>query len=133
MKLSIIRKLILCGLLTASTAQADAVDDLLAGYRSQGASAFSAAKGEAFWRREFPSSDGAKRACTSCHGSDPSQPGRHAVTSKAIDPMAPSLTPKRLTERGKVEKWFKRNCKWTVGRECNPQEKGDILSFLRNQ
>ena len=133
MKLSIPRKLILCGLLAAGASQADVVDDLLAEYRSQGTSPFSAAKGETFWQREFPASDGTKRACTRCHGRDPSQSGRHAVTSKPIDPMAPSVNPKRLSERRQIEKWFKRNCKWTVGRECTPQEKGDLLSFLRSQ
>ena len=47
--------------------------------------------------------------------------------------MAPSVNPKRLTDRSKIEKWFKRNCKWTLGRECTPQEKGDILTFLLAQ
>jgi len=49
------------------------------------------------------------------------------------DPMAPCVNPKRLTERRQAEKWFKRNCKWTLGRACTAQEKGDLLSFLRNQ
>ncbi|MFK5970948.1 MAG: DUF1924 domain-containing protein [Candidatus Marithrix sp.] len=30
-----------------------------------------------------------------------------------------------------IRKWFKRNCKWTLGRECNAQEKGDILKFIQ--
>ncbi|TBR21868.1 MAG: DUF1924 domain-containing protein, partial [Candidatus Nitrosotenuis sp.] len=29
-----------------------------------------------------------------------------------------------------VEKWFKRNCKETLERECTPQEKGDFLAYL---
>ena len=49
------------------------------------------------------------------------------------DPMAPCVNPKRLTERRQAEKWFKRNCKRTLGRACTAQEKGDLLSFLRNQ
>jgi hypothetical protein len=99
----------------------------------QGVGSFSASAGDALWQRKFPSADGAQRACTGCHTSDLRQPGRHAVTGKAIDPMAPSVNPKRLSERRQIEKWFKRNCKWTLGRECTPQEKGDLLSFLRNQ
>ena len=47
--------------------------------------------------------------------------------------MAPSVNPKRLTDRTKIEKWFVRNCKWTFGRECTPQEKGDLLSFISSR
>ncbi len=54
-------------------------------------------------------------------------------TGKAIEPLAPSVNPKRLSDTAKVEKWFTRNCKWTVGRACAPQEKGDVLSFIRAQ
>ena len=43
--------------------------------------------------------------------------------------MAPSVNPKRFTDLKKVEKWFRRNCKWTWGRECNAQEKADILQW----
>lgn len=133
MKFPIVQKLILSGLLTASGVGADTIDDRLSEYRSQGASAFDLSSGEALWLRKFQSANGTERACTGCHTNDPRQSGRHAVTNKAIGPMAPSVNPKRLTERRQVEKWFKRNCKWTIGRECTPQEKGDFLSFLRNQ
>ena len=133
MKSSMLHQLILSGLLTATNAQADTVDDLLTDYRSQGASHFNPSKGEALWQRQFPASNGTERACTGCHTHDPRQSGQHTVTNKTIGPMAPSMNPKRLSDRRKVEKWFKRNCKWTVGRECTPQEKGDVLSFLRNQ
>jgi hypothetical protein len=30
----------------------------------------------------------------------------------------------------KVEKWFKRNCNDVLGRECDVQEKADVLSWL---
>ncbi len=55
---------------------------------------------------------------------------RHARTGKRIEPMDPRVTPDRYPNPTKVEKWFLRNCKWTWGRECTPQEKGDLLSFL---
>jgi len=29
-----------------------------------------------------------------------------------------------------VAKWFRRNCKTVLGRECTAQEKGDILTYL---
>ena len=52
-------------------------------------------------------------------------------TGKAIEPLAPSANPKRLTDPEHIEKWFLRNCKWTLGRECTPQEKGDFLVMIR--
>jgi len=125
--------LILSGLLVVGIARAGTVDDLLSEFSAKGAGPFSAAAGEALWSRGFPSKDGSKRACTSCHSGDPKKPGQHANTGKFIEPMAPSVNAKRLTERRQVEKWFKRNCKWTLGRECTAQEKGDLLSFLRTQ
>ena len=134
MNRAILTGLVLSGLLAASgPAGADVVDELLAEYRGQRGGDFSAASGEALWLREFPSKDGSKRSCTSCHTTDPRKPGRHAKTGKAIEPMAPSANAKSLTERRQVEKWFKRNCKWTLGRECTAQEKGDLLAFLRTQ
>jgi len=133
MKSPTIFNLILSSLLIVGVAQAGTVDDLLWEFSEKGADPFSAAAGKALWLREFPSKDGSKRACTSCHTSDPKKPGRHAKTGKAIEPMAPSANAKRLTERRQVEKWFKRNCKWTLGRECTVQEKGDLLTFLRTQ
>jgi cytochrome c553 len=114
--------------------QAGAVEGLLEGYRERGAEAFSAAAGAAQWRQTYRAKGGkGERSCTACHGTNLTQPGKHAKTGKRIEPMAPSVNPQRLSDRGKIEKWFKRNCKWTLGRACTPQEKGDFLSFLRQQ
>ena len=66
-----------------------------------------------------------ERSCTTCHGTDQAKPGRHQRTGKVIESMAPSVNPQRLTDVAKIEKWFVRNCKWTLGRECSAQEKGD--------
>jgi hypothetical protein len=133
MKTAPLRNLTLLALLGVATARAETVDDLLAAYRGQGAGPFSAAAGEALWHKELPADDGTRRACTSCHTGDPKRPGRHATTGKAIDPIAPSANAKRLTERREIEKWLTRNCKWTLGRACSPQEKGDLLTFLSSQ
>ena len=133
MRSSIMTNLILSGLLAASAVGADTVDDLLSEYQRQGAGSFDSSAGEALWQRSFPAAEGAPRACTGCHTDDLKQPGRHAVTGKTIEPLAPSVNAKRLTERRRIEKWFKRNCKWTLGRECTFQEKGDLLSYLRQQ
>ena len=114
--------------------QADAVADLQSGYLKQGAGQFSAANGESLWAKEFADAiTGQQRSCALCHTQELTKTGKHAKTGKAIEPMAPSVNPQRLTDKAKIEKWFKRNCKWTLGRECTPQEKGDLLSFIRNQ
>ncbi len=40
---------------------------------------------------------------------------------------------KRLTDAKFIEKWFKRNCQWTWGRQCPSAEKGKVLIFLKDQ
>jgi hypothetical protein len=47
--------------------------------------------------------------------------------------MAKSVNPQRLTDPGKAEKWFGRNCRWTLGRDCTPQEKGDFVALIRSR
>ncbi len=117
-----------------SAAAAGAVDGLLAEYRSAGAGEFDAGRGKTLWQREATDArTGQARACTTCHSRNLTLAGKHARTGKKIDPMAPSVNPNRLTERKKIEKWFRRNCKWTLGRECTAQEKGDVLTYLSGQ
>lgn len=96
------------------------------------ASADDVASGKAAWEREVVAGDGQPRSCVSCHGRDPRQPGRHARTGKTIQPMAPSIEPSRLQDPAKVSKWFKRNCKWTWGRECNSDEQRAISAYLHS-
>lgn len=133
MKIPFTPTLILSSILAASTAHGDTVGDLLAEYTADAAGPFSASAGETLWQRPYVSANGAERACMDCHTKDVRQRGQHAVTGKPIEPLAPSVNPERLTKRPEIEKWFKRNCKWTIGRQCTAQEKGDLLSFLRNQ
>ncbi|MDH5649543.1 MAG: DUF1924 domain-containing protein [Gammaproteobacteria bacterium] len=122
-------------LFVTSQLSATLVDDLLQEYQKAGASGFDAARGEALWKKSFPDPKGAgkERSCTTCHTDNLRNAGKHATTGKAIEPLAPSVNNKRLTDRKEIEKWFLRNCKWTLGRECSAQEKGDILLYLRSQ
>ena len=96
-------------------------------YRTQGAGPFQSERGETLWKSR--SYEG--RQCADCHGPDLTQGGRHERTKKPIEPMAPSVNPSRYTDLKKVEKWFTRNCKSTLGRECTAQEKGDVLEYLK--
>jgi hypothetical protein len=89
-------------------------------------------KGEALWKQEYEhAKSGKTRSCTTCHGTDLAQPGKHIRTGKHIEPMAPSVNNKRFTDEKKLKKWFKRNCKWTMGRECTTEEQADILAWLK--
>jgi len=110
------------------------VHGLLKYYQNEGVGEFSAASGESSWNQEnIPANGGKARACSSCHGTDILKPGRHVKTGKVIEPMAPSVNPSRLSELKKIEKWFRRNCRWTFGRECSTQEKGNFLQYLMAQ
>ena len=100
--------------------------ELLAGYTAQAGQPANAVKGEAF----FKASHGLEWQCTSCHGKSPMTSGRHASTDKAIEPLAPAANAKRFTDSAKVEKWFRRNCKDVLARECTAAEKADVLAWL---
>lgn len=89
---------------------------------------FSAAAGQAF----FTARHGGEWSCASCHTDNPAQAGRHAKTSKPIEPLAPSANAQRFSSTAKVDKWFKRNCGDVLGRACTAQEKGDVLTWLMN-
>lgn len=123
----------LAAMIAVPAIAADVVDERLAAYEAEGAGPFDADKGKAMWTQEFTHAKADKpRSCATCHTDDPRAQGKHAKTGKAIKPLAPSANPERLTEVREIEKWFMRNCKWTVGRKCTAQEKGNLLSYLRN-
>jgi hypothetical protein len=126
--------LLIAGITFTSSALANTtVDGLLQEYRQQGASEFSATAGKVFWQRNFRAGGAdTQRSCTSCHTADLRQIGKHVKTGKEIKPLAPSVMSKRLTNSKKIRKWLKRNCLWTVGRECTAQEKGDVLQYLKD-
>jgi len=123
----------IAGLVATSMAYGAAVN-LIEGYRNTGAGPFSPDAGGLAWTQKHQSSSGVDtRSCSSCHGTDITQAGRHVNTGKPIEPMALSVNPARLSDPKKVEKWFLRNCRWTLGRECTPQEKGDFIQFMTSQ
>jgi hypothetical protein len=74
----------LASLLLATSALAATPQELLAGYGGSP----QAARGEAF----FNARHGKDWSCASCHGARPVQPGRHSVTGKTIEPLAPAAT-----------------------------------------
>lgn len=90
-----------------------------------------AGAGQQLWTAEHVVKD-ETRSCTTCHTADPRQGGKHIRTGKAIKPLSPAVNPNSLTDDKKIEKWFRRNCKWTMGRECSAREKADIMAFLKS-
>ena len=124
----------LCAASFMASVQAATPADLLKGYSAEARSQQtgftpSAQRGAAFYARTFGVS--AKMpACTSCHTADPAKAGRHVVTDKPIKPLAPSANPERFTDLAKADKWFGRNCKEVVGRDCTAAEKADFVAFL---
>jgi hypothetical protein len=91
--------------------------------------AFSADRGEAFFRAEHGTGNPEITACTSCHTADPAKEG-HTRAGQSIAPMAVSVTPDRFGDFAKVEKWFRRNCETVLGRQCTALEKGDFIAFM---
>jgi len=113
---------------------ANATSQMFDEYRKDGVTVFNTDAGKTLWNKQFKNKKtGKPQNCASCHGSDLTQDGKHVRTGKKISPMALSANPKRYTDVKKIKKWFKRNCKWTIGRECNAQEQADILSYLIKQ
>lgn len=110
----------------ANVANAAAPSDLLAGYVAQAGTPPDPARGQQL----FVNRHGRQWACASCHGPIPTKPGEHASTGKPIAALAPGFNPQRFTDAAKAEKWFRRNCRDVVGRECTPAEKADVLSWL---
>ncbi|WP_374675133.1 DUF1924 domain-containing protein [Ideonella sp.] len=81
-------------------------------------------------RAFFTRTHGGKWSCASCHREVPTQPGQHAVSGKTLEPLAPAANTRAFTEQARVDKWFRRNCKDVVGRECSAGEKADVLAYL---
>ena len=116
----------------SNTSFAETPTGLLQGYQQQAKTdnpafaGFNATRGQQFFNQKH----GNDWSCASCHTNNPKQMGKHDVTGRTIQPMAPVANPQRFTDSKKSEKWFRRNCKDVLSRECTAQEKGDVLTYL---
>ncbi len=125
---------VLCLLLASVTAHAETAQQIAQTHATEAAALQagvmpSAKRGETLFRQRFAHND-KMPACTSCHTDSPLNAGQHAVTGKAIRPLAVAANPERFADPAKVEKWFGRNCKEVVGRACTPAEKADFVAFM---
>lgn len=110
------------------------IDNALADYQREGAVAFSYQRGEELWTTQVTGPEPfSSRSCVSCHGTGLKASGQHVQTKKVIAPMSPAANTLRYQNRADIDKWFLRNCKWTFGRVCSAQERGDLLTYLRAQ
>lgn len=124
------------GTLYAETKPNEKIQQLVQEYAKEAAVADSGFKGfsaneglKLFTATRMHSKKKESRSCTTCHTKDPSRVGKTKV-GKKIDPLSPAVTVKRFTDPKKVKKWFRRNCKWVLERECTPEEKGNYITYM---
>ena len=130
--------LMLSGLAAAPTSANPARDTIVSGLTAEAKAAdpaftgFSAERGKVLYSTAYGTGKPQTPACTTCHGASPRSAGQTRA-GKPIDPIAVSTTPVRFTDPKKLAKWFRRNCKSVLGRECTPLEKGDFITFMQTQ
>ena len=123
---------LLCAALSATAGLAPAraadtsIGDQLRHWSAQAGRPGDAERGRAF----FETRHGGEWSCASCHGAPPTGAGRHAVTGKSVEPLAPARNPRAFTDAARVDKWFRRNCRDVLARECSAPEKADVLAYL---
>lgn len=93
---------------------------------------FDAERGKKIFFAEQPHKDLGKISCTACHMDNLRTNGKNAKTGKLIEPLAPSVNKKRLTNVKDVAKWLRRNFKEVYDREGTAREKGDVLTFINS-
>jgi len=100
--------------------------------KESGFKGFDAERGKKLFFETRPNAKSGPISCATCHTSDLKKSGKTLV-GKAIEPLAPSANPKRLTDVKETEKWLARNFKQVYGREGTAREKGDVLTFISKQ
>ncbi len=116
----------------AATALAGPREDIVAKFQAQAGAPANPANGEKMFNTNYGTGKPDTPGCTTCHGKTPQGMGETRA-NKPIDPIAVSRTPARFTDAAKVDKWFLRNCKGVIGRECTAQEKVDFLTYMIGQ
>lgn len=111
---------------TGAQAADTSLDEQLSRWSAAAGAPADAARGKRF----FDARHGSDWSCSSCHGMPPTSQGKHASTGKSIAPLAPGFNSKAFTDVAKVDKWFRRNCKDVLSRECSAAEKADVLAYL---
>jgi cytochrome b len=122
------------GIPTRASAATPSAADQLKGWEAQARrerpafAGFSAAEGKKLYTTEHVQ-DGQKASCATCHTANPRAQGR-SPAGKIVDPLSPAVNPTRFSDPAETEKWFKRNCKQVLGRECTAEEKGHFVTYV---
>ena len=90
----------------------------------------SAMEGKHFFNRKNKVFNGKEMACASCHTSNPANPGKNIITSKAIPPLSPVIYSKRFNNLDKVEDQFTQHCNDIIGNDCTAREKANFITYL---
>jgi Domain of unknown function (DUF1924) len=106
--------------------------EILAKKQESGFKSFDPERGKKIFLAVLPNDKTGTISCTTCHTPDLKKNGKTLV-GKAIEPLAPSVNKKRLTDVKETEKWLSRNFKQVYGREGTAREKGDVLMFMNAQ
>ncbi|MDP2152068.1 MAG: DUF1924 domain-containing protein [Methylotenera sp.] len=86
--------------------------------------------GKMFFNRKIKMPNGKEMACASCHTTNPANPGKHALTGKAIEPLSPAVNNKRFKDLDKVEEKFTEHCNEIIGTDCTAAEKANYIIYL---
>ncbi|MEX5728351.1 mono/diheme cytochrome c family protein [Rhodovulum iodosum] len=129
MKTFTLAVLLLAGAAAPAVAQDTSPAKLIAGYEAAAGTAADPAAGKDLFLAEHGGGKPETPSCTTCHTADP-RAGGQTRAGKAIDPLAPAANGQRMTDTGKVEKWFGRNCNSVLGRDCTAAEKANIIAWL---
>ena len=122
----------LAATLAPAAARSVTPEDLMRGYAQQARREVVTYAGPSATagRHFFTTKQGGDWSCSDCHTANPAASGRHTVTGKTIAPLAPAANAQRFRDAARAEKWFKRNCKDVLKRECSAAEKADVMSYL---
>lgn len=72
-----------------------------------------------------------KILCRACHVIDETEhPAPKDAKKRVVEAFAPVANPRRFNDFDAVEKWFKMNCGYVLGRNCSAREKGDLITWL---
>lgn len=88
------------------------------------------ADGKFFFNRKIKTASGKEMACASCHTTNPADVGKHVVTGKPINPLAPAVNFKRFSDIEKVEEQFTLHCNDIIGSDCTAAEKASYITYL---
>jgi len=94
---------------------------------------FSAKRGEQIFTTSHIGKRGEPISCTSCHSLNLKNKGKNVHTNKVLEPLAPSVNTKRLSEVKNVKKWLRRNFNDVYIKEGSALQKGDVLYFINSK